>query len=203
MANEHAQDIKAALLAELEANPQAFVETFEKGKVLSTIDADPKHRKTLRTMVADKYPGTAEMMPETAVDRAVAPALAAIQEERLALAKERLTAQQEKNRAAWHASLRAEGVADKDLEAVEKLATETANFDAKALAWRWKTQNTPARSSGGFGRPIIPGTNQDAFFKGIQEDPDGWLLNRAGILWEETAAGRDPDAIDWSKEVIA
>lgn len=203
MSVESAQDARAALLKELDENPAAVITTFKKGQVLDKLDADPKHRTALRTMVADAYPGTAEMMPETAVRAAVAPALEELRKEREALQAERADAAKQKNREAWHNALRAQGIQDKDLPAVEKLAQETANLDPQALALRWKAQTTPARSSAGFGRPLIPGANQDAYFKGIMDDPDGWLLDRANTLWHAVENGRDPDSIDWTKEAVA
>ena len=202
MANEQALDARAALLAELDANPSAVLETFQRGKVLNELDSNPETRKPLRQLVAKKYPHTAQMMPETAVEQAVAPALLEIQQERALLAQERQKAQQEKAREEWNKALVARGISEKDLPKVTELAVKTANMDPEALALRWKAQNTPARATAGFGRARIPGAGTDPYYKGLMEDPDGWLLNRATRVWELTAEGRDIDAHDWSKEEI-
>lgn len=204
MAAEKEQDLRAALVAELnEGNATAVLETYRKGRVLETIDADPKLRKPLRSMVAEKFPGTREMMPETAVEAAVAPAIAAI-DQRLKKMDERDAADaQHKANASWRADLMKHGIPAKDLDAVEKLATERMNMDPESLALLWKNMHTPARASAGFGRPLIPGANEDAFFKGILDDPDGWVLNRGSALWNIVEAGRDPDSVDWTKEAIA
>lgn len=204
MAAEKEQDLRAALVAELnEGNAASVLETYRKGRVLETIDADPSLRKPLRNMVAAKFPGTREMMPETAVEAAVAPAIAAI-DQRLRKMDERDAADAQKQaNAAWREALVKQGIKRDELDAVEEFATKTMNMDPEALAMRWKAMHTPARASAGFGRPLIPGANDDAFFKGILEDPDGWVLNRSSALWNIVEAGRDPDSVDWTKEVVA
>lgn len=196
--------MRAALIAELnEGNATGVLETYRKGRALETIDANPKLRAPLRRIVAEQFPEARNAMPETAVEAAVAPAVAAI-DARLKKLDERDAADAQKQaNAEWRRSLVRAGVPEKDLDAVQNLATETMNMDPEALAMKWKAMNTPARASAGFGRPLIPGKNNDAFFNGILEDPDGWLLNRGSVLWNTVEAGRDPDTVDWSKEVVA
>lgn len=204
MAGEKDADLQAALIAELNAgNATAVLETYRKGRTLEEIDSDPKLRTPLRRIVAEKFPQARAAMPETAVEAAVAPALALLQQEREELKKERVADAQRKANEQWRAALVKFGVPERDLDAVEKLATESMNMDPEALAMKWKAMHTPARASAGFGRPLIPGKNEDAFFNGILDDPDGWLLNRGSVLWNTVEAGRDPDTIDWTKEAVA
>lgn len=172
MAGEQERDLHAALLQELETNPQAVLQTYQKGRVLDALDGDATTRTSLRSLVAQKFPQAAEAMPETAVARAVAPALAALNKEREEIARERAADAQAKAKERWHEALAKHGVERKDFDAVEKLAIDTANMDPEALAMRWKAQQRPLRSSSGFGRPIIPGTQGDEYFKGILEDPE-------------------------------
>lgn len=164
------------------------------------LEMDPKYRPLVHAMVADKFPeAAAGEFPDVEVRRAVAPALKAVKDAQDALDKRLNDEKAAKDYGAWRASLVTAGIAEKDLDAVEKIARERNNADPDALALYWRSQQQPATpTTRGFGVQI-PGRNKAGgeWFDndgqggpGIMQDRQAWTLNRASQVYDEVMTGR-------------
>jgi hypothetical protein len=161
------------------------------------LDTDPKYRRTLHAMIADKFPeASAGEFVDVEVAKHVQPIVKRLADHEAKLAKQVTDNEAKVKYDAWVQSLVDAGIPRTALPDVIKVAHDRNNADPVALKLYYDSTQRAAEPSGGFGRPGIPGaTGTGEWFEksgnggpGIMQDRAAWTIDRASQIWQEEAA---------------